>query len=400
MGRLILLSFLALLSACSYSTHDLEPPEQTSKEYYEKIEGKYYKDQLRLYLYPEVSQGENFLFKIQAIGQVDNSCNIMFKYVKNGEYKNFFSAPLPVDGSNVEFILPPLVENYSQIVADINIPNGSIQILAVSCRYTTPSPSFFDDIKFHAHLGLISLTPENTQPSFEYCGKSRFLACITTPIESKDGVLFCYHENNKRLMNSSNSLTSLSADQFKNMTSEEILSEFDAGKYKSNYWEGTPICKLDDYFLICHKYNMAPTFSTHPAPSDSAWQKIKSLVEYYNLKESFTIKAFNPNILKKAYKYFGDSIRAYILDCKGTESDIATIVQLDLGLAVKGIEASKDDWTEDSVERALGSGLFVSAYSIGNNGADLKRLIKWGVTEFTSDYYTQYSNWMDNNAKR
>ena len=339
-----------------------------------------------------------FLFRMQSHHVRRSTPDICFEYTKkNGEHFLLYSAPVLNSKDTIDYILPPLINDYESIQASISIEESSIVFDFLSFEEYSPKVISDSGVVFHAHLGYKPFTPENTLPSFDYCGKSSFRACVVTPIESSDGVIFCYHEDNQCLSeNGGHTIIGLSSNEFHALTSSEILSRYDAGVYKGIEWKNTPICTIDDFIATCSKYNMAPTFSTHPMLSETGWVLLKEKLEEYKLTNRSTIKAFSISVLKKAYSIFGEDIHQYVYDAplQPIEDTLDALSKVSFKDSLIGIELPLYFWDENMVRSVTSAGRIASAYSIGYDGKDIRRLVKWGVSEFTSDSFIMFSNWM------
>lgn len=89
------------------------------------------------------------------------------------------------------------------------------------------------------HKGESSEAPENTLPAFQLA-IDRGMPCFECDIRvSKDGGLFCYHDNDMTRFGGS-------ADRsIENSTSEELL-QYDAGAYRGEEWKGLRMPQLGD----------------------------------------------------------------------------------------------------------------------------------------------------------
>ena len=345
-----------------------------------------------------VNHSGPYLFRMQCQFRKKDIPDICFEYKKNnGEIAELFLAPIPNTQDTIEYVLPPLLNDYIGIQARLGIRKTKFDINYLSFTEYPRDYRLDSDIVFHAHLGYLPFTPENTLPSFDYCGKCLFQACIVTPIESSDGVLFCYHENNKCLSNDNgNSIISLSSDEFHALSSDVILKEYDAGVYKGEEWKNTTICTVDDFLKVCSDYKMSPTFSTHPMLSDNGWKYVKDKLDEYGLTQNCTIKAFSLSILRKAYSVFGSSINKYVFDAplQPIEITLNDLSGLNFHNVLLGIELPLYYWNESMVNSVVSEGRIAAAHSIGNDGKYVRDLVLWGVTEFTSNSFIMYSNWM------
>ena len=325
----------------------------------------------------------------------------------NSEVVVLYQAPLGCINKTGFFstIIPLVSDEYEYLYIKLVIPN-SVSFYLDSIRlspYDYLSKENSDNVLFQAHLGFEAFAPENTVSAFELAGLCGFRACITTPIESKDGFIMCYHENNKSLSkDGGRTYISLSANDFSCLTKEELM-DYDAGISRGAFWRGERIPTVDEFLERCAKYGMAPTFSCHPNLTKAGWLHIRDLLDKYNLRDKVMFKSYSPyctdgkygNFIE-LYKIFGDSA-TYVLDATYlTESHCDIMSTFPLGRANRGVEGNAKYTADKVFEYASKYKYVVSAYSVGNDGFRIRRLIDLGVNQFTTSCFIRLEDWMDN----
>lgn len=138
---------------------------------------------------------------------------------------------------------------------------------------------------------------------------------------------------------------------------------------------------------------MRPMFSVHPDLSNEDWQQVRKMLIKRNLLHSLTIKVFGDGPLQTAYTNMGKDVKGYVYITYLTTKDEAVqlINKLNTSFAelhgILGVEiGSESAQTEEII------GLFIEAgypVTVGTyNPIDTsvyKRLMSYGVTEFTDD---------------
>lgn len=299
-----------------------------------------------------------------------------------------------------EIRIPPCT-NVDAITLHLTIPSATqLYIKGFSIRQDVSKISWNGGFRFDSHLGYQTMAPENTIPAYEYAAMMGYPACIVNPISSSDGILMCYHENDAFLTtDGGQTRISLSASQFRSKTYQELMA-YDVAKSATtkDTMPNLKIPKLEDFFKICARTGMRPMFSTHPAPSDNDWQKIKDMLVKYGLIKQITIKAFDLPVLQKAYSYLGE-IDAYIWDVNGgdAQTNCNSLKNSTLGTAScrLGIEYPKSAISESVVNTILSNGLFASVWDVySTSSTTYEQWQSWGVTEVTDDYFPNSGlNW-------
>ena len=259
-------------------------------------------------------------------------------------------------------------------------------------------------MRHNAHLGFWGIAPDNTMPAFELAAICGFPACIVVPKVTADGVIVCIHDD---------TINRTARDEYGNapkedmyvwdMTYDELL-KWEYGSYKNEIYKGTKIPCVEDFFALCSRTGMRPMFSTHPGLTVEQWEQVKDMLIRHGLLKNFHIKSFELDILKTAYSVFGTSIDGYTWDNDRWEEgkaeetlDINALLNLgiDITKCRVGIEIPLRDYTESIARKITNAGLFAAAFGIYHRTAEeYRRLISYGVTEFTEDYHCSMGlNW-------
>lgn len=255
--------------------------------------------------------------------------------------------------------------------------------------------------EFYSHLGFRQMCPENTRPAVEMAGILGYSACIVVPKVTSDGVLVCIHDDTINATARDSSGNAPSSEMYvSDMTYSQLL-EWDFGRYKNAYWAGTKILTVDEFFDICSRYGMKPTFSTHPGLTIEQWQDVKSMLIKHGILSRFNVKAFDMSIINTAYEVFGQSINGYTGEHGSSYVSISDLTNF---ITTNSIDTSKchitseksvNSITESHISEVLAAGLECGCYTItsSNNAVSIKELMGYGVTSFTDDTYCQ--NGMD-----
>ena len=248
-----------------------------------------------------------------------------------------------------------------------------------------------NNVEFNAHLGFIQMCPEHTVSSIEMAGILGYDSCIIVPKVTSDGEIVCMHDDS---INRTANLNGLIDNKLfvADMSYNDLL-KYDFGIYKDKYWENERILKLEDFLIICAKYDMRPIFSCHPGLSTQKWLVVKSLLAKYGLLNSFTIKAFEEEVLNDAYNVFKDSIRGYTGDNFSVKmmNNFVNSNNVDISKVKISIELHLSLLTEEIVSNIVSSGYVANAYTISSSVSEkqLRKYLNWGVTGFTDDAFCQ-----------
>lgn len=285
---------------------------------------------------------------------------------------------------------PPMYPDWLRI--ELRIPAGcTLEISNFSSNKdrTVGKPDV--GVRFDAHLGFLSVAPENTMAAYEAAARCGYGACIVNPIFNFENEPYCYHEDTACLSyQGGTNPVELSAEQFAELTQSDMADYRVIGFGNMRKYFNEPIPRLDDFFYLCSVTGMRPMFSTHPTPTDEQWLIIKELLKKYNLLDKIIIKAFSVAILERAFAILGN-VYGFIYDVGGTnadgycdELDNSTLTQFKGGI---GVEYQVSVITKQVVETTISRGYFCSVWSVSNiTGERYKELIKWGVSEFTDDF--------------
>ncbi|MBQ6707951.1 MAG: hypothetical protein IJM97_03270 [Clostridia bacterium] len=303
-----------------------------------------------------------------------------------------------------EWRIPPLVFKNAKCYIHFTIPEGTqLNISDYSIRYEDYNKPITPDLKFNAHLGFFGVAPENTIPAFELAGLCGFDSCITVPKLTKDGVFVCIHDDtiNSRARDNNGNKPEEEM-RVSDMTYEELL-KWDFGLWKHPAYKNTKIPTLQEFFKICHDYNMKPFFSIHPNFTDEEWQQVRKMLIDHDLLDKFQVKSYRIDVLESVFRVFGNDINCYTLWSKVYNDDmIEKLSSLNLDLSkVRGVieiqeKSDMKNFNEDMVERIKAAGFTPSAICCWGRktGEYYQRLISLGVNEFTEDYHCSFElNW-------
>lgn len=293
-----------------------------------------------------------------------------------------------------EWRIPPMISADIHAVIHVRIPDNTK--LFVRDMHNTYSPAQVQwrcGIRHNAHLGFYGMAPNCTMPAFELAAKCGFPACIVVPKVTADGKLMCIHDDTINATARKKDGSEFDEDVYVSDTTYRELQEFDFGSCKNNFYKGTKMPLLEDFFALCAKTGMRPMFSTHPALSVEEWKKVKLMLKKYGLLKVFHIKSFSLEILETAYSIFGDSIEGYTWD----DGDVKKMKETAINpyKCRVGIELKFDSYTKEIVEEIIDAGFFAAAWKIGHRNMDeYRRVMSYGVTEFTEDYHCSMGlNW-------
>ena len=253
--------------------------------------------------------------------------------------------------------------------------------------------------RHNAHLGFLGAAPSKSRRAVELAAQCGFSSCIVNPKETLDGHLVCWHDStiNKLAMNEKGERIWDNSDypplKISQMTLEE-LRKWELGAYRHPLFADSHVLLMEDAFRIMAKTGIYPMFSTHPAPSDAAWEKVKDMLLRYGLTGRFHVKSFKLPILEKAYSVFGDTIDGYTWDNGNVEEFKASSLY---GANCRlGIELNKADMTKEKAREILDAGFFAAVYGLKEQVCyrEIEELMSWGITEFTEDHHCSMGlNW-------
>ena len=281
---------------------------------------------------------------------------------------------------------------------EVKIPEGTKLYFSEFHNAYADPPRWNDvGIRFNAHLGY-KVAPLNARPAVELAAQCGFSTCIINPKEIADGELICMHD--PRVVKYARDENGDRVDDTRSiyaMTYPEI-ARWDYGLRASEIYRGTGILKLEDYFEICAKTGMKPMFSAHEdAVRISGWHRIEKMLQKFGLTQYLHVKAPCVDTLELAFSVFGDRIDGYTLDYNGPEDLAAS------ELAGANCRLMIESWFEkytcrEDVQRILDYGFTAAAFGFSPTNTEsmdtYRRLIDWGVTEFTEDFHCSLGlNW-------
>lgn len=316
--------------------------------------------------------------------------------------------------------MPPYLGDYNRMRITITIPKESkLFVKDLRIRTDIGNHNIEEKILYHAHEGFFGLCGPSTAFSFEMAGRMGYRSCITIPKFTKDGVAVCFHDDDtirKRLRYiGGNKIEEGSLDDrpISFFTYDELM-KFDAGIRKNRIFAGEKIPTLDNFFEICAKYKMMPVLSIHPDSEYSGiggidkFTRIRELSEKHGLLTNLRIKSGNPMVLRAALSVFGRDIAGYILVQAPTASWDTLSIAKESGFVHENADSILESKysivleyyssvvTNEKIVLAKQEGFPVSIFTTGKgiSGAELKRLIDLGVSEFTiNNHCSMGLNW-------
>ena len=326
---------------------------------------------------------------------VCEGAHVVFLLSRPGDAEPIYESHAYIPGGDQRFRVPPAWFDGVELCVRFDIPaGGSLQILSLFADYGEKAPDWEGGLRFNAHLGLWGMAPNNTMPAFELAALCGFPACIVVPKLTAEGELVCIHDD---------TLTRYSRDTEGNppedtrkiweMTLPE-LDSWDYGLYKHPAWRGTGIPRLRDFFDLCRDSGMRPKFSTHPGLPVEKWREVREMLTERGLLSRFHIKSFDLDVLECAWSVFGSDIDGYTYDNRRWEPErLAAYAAsaIDFSACRCGMEVRFDHYTPEIAREILDTGLFAAAWSIKRRSAEeYRRIISWGITEFTEDYHCSF----------
>lgn len=305
---------------------------------------------------------------------------------------NQYDAPMPYTFTiNSETINPMLIVLYN----GLGLSGIEIKDVGTSIRNHR--------IVDYAHLGYGAYYPYNTIVGFVGAIKSGFKGIVANVVETSDGELMCYHDNDAHLTNDNGqTFVKFSGDELRSMTSDELRS-YDAGLIKGEKFKGEKVPYVKDFISLCANNGVYISLSIHPDLTENGWNKLYTLLLNARMLEKTTIKSFEPysndgsypNFIK-IYKIFGEKVR-YGFDCNLSKGNIDSFIEMDLGHSKKLMETAISQINDDNIqniEYAVKNGLDVSVYDAYYNAGTFAKVVKMGVSEITSDNYVVAGSWI------
>ncbi len=320
--------------------------------------------------------------------------------LQNGEEKSvLYSSGRYETGNSSDFSLkswriPPCFDKSLRARILVDIPeNSKLYLRSFAAEPERPDCRIFGGPRHNAHLGFYGMAPNNTMHSVELAAACGFPACIVVPKVTKDGTFVFIHDDTiNATARDENGRKIEVPTRVDELTYSELL-KYDFGIYKNEIYKGTKLPLLCDFFALCAKTGMRPMFSTHPALTLPQWQEVKRMLTELGILERFHIKSFGFECLRTAYSVFGDTIDGYTWD----NGDPARMGELgiDKTKCRVGIELEYKNMTKEKAAEILSCGYFASVWNVGRiNGADYRRMMSYGVTEFTEDFHCSMGmNW-------
>lgn len=314
-------------------------------------------------------------------------------------FTSLYRSPIYDIGDDREYLLQSWVVapamNSETITFTITVEDGSTltieNITAENVQRIYPNK--YCTPQFVAHQGFTQMCPANTRPSFQMAGKLGYSACVANVKITSDNVFICWHDDtfvsgSKSKARDADGNPPTEELVIANMTYEELL-EWDVGRWMNDYWTGTRLATLDEFFRICARYGMQPIISIHPSLSVSQWESVKSMLVKHGLLNRLIVKASETAMLQPAFNVFGEDICGYMGYSVATAA-FTTFVEnnhIDRSKVRLILEPFINDISQAWVTQILSAGFECSCWTTKEKhpASQLKQICEWGVTMFTDD---------------
>ena len=334
----------------------------------------------------------------------DGEPSIEFDLQMDGDKNPIYRSPTYVPGVRGMFSLkqwrvPPILLPGARLTVTVTVPENTVlRFRTFAADYDSHIKDWNGGLRHNAHLGFCGIAKGNTMASYELAAMCGFPACIVNPRVTADGVFVCMHNPTiNATARDENGLQPEEDIEVAAVTYDELL-KWDVGRFYRSVYTGQRIPKLDDFFALCSRTGMRPMFSTHPVFTVDEWYRIRAMLKKHGILGNLHIKSFNYENIRTAYSVFGTDIDGYTWDrgdLEDTTVDMLRGLNIDSNNCRVGIEIKFDNYTEEKAKRITDAGFFAAAFSIHKRHAnDYRRLIDWGVTEFTEDNHCSMGlNW-------
>ena len=297
--------------------------------------------------------------------------------------------------------VPPAFHPSIHAEITVTIPEGTrLELADFHSSYSFGAKPWPESGPRHnAHLGFLGISPSNSRRALELAAQCGFSSCIVNIKETLDGHVVCFHDStiNKLATDKDGNRIKDNPEipplSISKMTLKE-LQEWDLGSHRHPLFSDYRILTMEEAFRIMAKTGIHPMFSTHPAPSESAWAKVKDMLLRYGLTKKFHVKSFKLPILEHAYSIFGDTIDGYTWD-NGNVEDFKKSKLYGANCRL-GIELVKKDMTRELAREIIDAGFFAAVFGLKErvHYEEIEELMEWGVTEFTEDHHCSMGlNW-------
>lgn len=292
--------------------------------------------------------------------------------------------------------IPPILTGMNASVT-ITVPSGTtlyIDNISLDYEASVCRPQY--GVRMESHLGLQTYAPENTMAAYEAAAICGYPSCIVNPLATSDGVIILYHDGTQILtLDGGTTKVAFSIAEIGAMTYAQIQA-YDV--YKNSTMAEYFTCKvptLEEFFALCARTGMKPTFSLHADHTEAVWLQIKSLLYKYGLNGTLTVKAPSVQALTSAYTYLGEALEALIIYIAASTLDEIQSVCNNMDNTsfaasniVKGIQLDCPDTTAEKAAYIISRGYQASVWDVFRNlsGAQYKEYMSWGISNFTDDY--------------
>ena len=314
---------------------------------------------------------------------------------------HFYSVGRPREWTRQQWRVPPMFHPSVWAKITVTIPAGTrLELADFHNSYSFGAKSWPEcGPRHNAHLGFLGIAPSNSRRSLELAAQCGFSSCIVNIKETLDGHIVCFHDA---------TINKLATDQAGNRVKDDPnapalrisemtlaeLQQWDLGSHRHPLYSDYRILLMEDAFRIMAKTGLHPMFSTHPAPSDAAWAKVKDMLLRYGLTKKFHIKSFDLKILEHAFEIFGQTIDGYTWD-NGNVEDFKNSKLYGANCRL-GIELTKKDMTKELAREIIDAGFFAAVFGLKQRVPyrEFEELMDWGITEFTEDHHCSMGlNW-------
>lgn len=231
----------------------------------------------------------------------------------------------------------------------------------------------------YSHRGDSLNAPENTLVSFYYAYLSESDGIETDVRLTKDNIPILIHD--KTINRTSNSKL---GGKVSNYTYKELL-KLDFGLYKSRFYKGTKIVKLEDFLKYFSNKNMKYCIELK---EKTGLEEIIQIIKKYNI-ENITLISFKYDILENVKKMFPDIKLGWII------YEINNInIKKALDLGINTIICLSICIKEDDVFECHNNNITLLAWGV-NGRRDIKRLNQIGVDGFMYDSYIEAREVLD-----
>jgi glycerophosphoryl diester phosphodiesterase len=229
-------------------------------------------------------------------------------------------------------------------------------------------------IRFIAHRGLSSISPENSIPAFELAGKNGAWGCETDTQMTSDGIWIIMHDKTvDRTTNGTGNVADLTIGEVKSL-------KIDFGNNIEMYPNLT-VPTLEEYFLVCKKWDMIPIVEIKNYIGIIAYDSFIELVKKHGLENKIIVLSFDLPVLQEIRNRSKKIMLQLVTNAPFDESIINDIK----ALGNSGIDPNYYRITsKEIVEQYHQAGLVVNTWTVNDYEA-VKTMINYGVDFISSD---------------